>query len=200
MTDKELTGAAATAHHKKWERRLCQGFAVQAEAIATIIDGKTYEALGFKSFVSYNNARLPWSARFSYMLRQAHYTLEKLPAEQKSYLSSESQLRPLYGMKTVNQVKVIKAAVKLVNGGRLTPKTIAEVAERTQHWVPRSKLKDKDQGTVDTTIEDFGVAFKIINNRSLGGYDLVEKYGDPFQWPGFADALKLMQDAAEAAP
>lgn len=52
----------------------------------------------------------------------------------------------------------------------------------------------------DRTIEVLEAAFRIINNREESGYDLVQKYGDPFRWKGFADALKKMQDASDAAP
>jgi len=188
--------------HAKWEQRLAQGFAVHCEAVAHIIADKTYKALGYSSFEKYCEERLPWGAKHSYYLRQCHLTMASLPANVAQYLSNESQLKPLYGMKTANQVKVIKQVVKLANGKKITAKMIMHVAERLMNWASKQDhAASKQSSEKDTTMADLEAAFTIINARmESGGYDAVQKYGDPFKWRGFADALKRMQDASDASP
>lgn len=194
---------ATKAQHEKWMKRLATTFHNHAEAMWHIINDKTYEAQEYKSFGDFCDAELPFSRQYAYQVASCHDTILKLPISVSRYLTNESQFRPLKGMKPENQIKVIKIAAKVAKGKKLTGKIIEQVAEKNFKWLSKAKYRAQKKGKgaeQDQTIPNLEAAFELINAQTLTPAEMVKKYGNPFEWKGFADALKVLQDLSDSAP
>lgn len=189
------------------EHQVVHGLCETAMAIAEIHREELYEAAGYESFVAYCDDRLQRKRSMAYSILSAGQVFPLLDSAIADKIRSESLFRPLSGMKPENQAKVLTRAVAVADkqGLRLTAGIVEDVAEKNFGWLPKSKRAQQRKQAQDPDAESakrreaLYLGLEAIVGIGLGGYDAVQEFGDPYEWPNFTQARQFLNDAADAA-